>query len=210
MVVVQTWSVQLQGRAFLTSLTFTVGSRASDSLPPLPQPPTPITGPSQQTLANIRPVRHQVIDVQRSSVNMVPSKVEIVLRKADQVSWGKLEDPNYKPEPEPEDPAEPSESFQPDWDIADDDISDSDEDWAYDTPEYRQKRQERESRKAEREKEEEGQVGAAQNEQRRQVEEELKRAAEERRRAEEERRQQEEQWRREEEGGEYEDMPELE
>lgn len=150
-------------------------------------------------------VHHQVIDVKSSSVSMVPSKVEVVLRKADQVSWGKLEDPNYKPEPEPEDPSEASESFQPDWDIADDDISDSDDDWAYDTPEYRKKKQERDSRNKE---QEQGQ-GAAQNEQRREVEEELKRAAEERKKAEEERRKQEEQWRKEEEG-EYEDMPELE
>uniref|UniRef100_A0A3B4X7S0 Zgc:92429 n=1 Tax=Seriola lalandi dorsalis TaxID=1841481 RepID=A0A3B4X7S0_SERLL len=82
-----------------------------------------------------------VINVKQSSVNMVPSKVEISLRKADQVAWGKLEDPNYKPEPEPvEDSlAETNESHQPDWDIADDDISDSDEEWAYDTPENKQK-----------------------------------------------------------------------
>lgn len=145
-----------------------------------------------------------MIDVNNSSVNMVPSKVEIVLRKADQVSWGKLEDPNYKPEPEPEDPTEASESFQPDWVISDDDISDSDDDWAYDTPEYRKKKKERDSRKKEEE-----QQGAAQNEQRREVEEELKRAAEERKRQEEEKRKQEEQWRNEEEG-EYEDLPELE
>uniref|UniRef100_A0A667WF38 Zgc:92429 n=1 Tax=Myripristis murdjan TaxID=586833 RepID=A0A667WF38_9TELE len=44
-----------------------------------------------------------VIVVKQSSVNMVPSKVEITLRKADSVAWGKLEDPNFKPEPEPAD-----------------------------------------------------------------------------------------------------------
>lgn len=141
-----------------------------------------------------------MIDVNSSSVNMVPSKVEVVLRKADQVSWGKLEDPNYKPEPEPEDPAEASESFQPDWDISDDDISDSDEDWAYDTPEYRKKKQERDSRRKGEE-----QQGATQNQQRREVEEELKRAAEERKRLEEAKRKEEE-----EKEGEYEDLPELE
>lgn len=146
-----------------------------------------------------------MIDVNSSLVNMVPSKVEIVLRKADKVSWGKLEDPNYKPEPEPEDPAEASESQQPSWDISDDDISDSEDDWAYDTPEYRKKKQEKDSRKKEEE-----QQGAAQNEQRREVEEELKRAAEERKRLEEEKRKQEEQWRNEGEEGEYEDLPELE
>lgn len=143
---------------------------------------------------------HQVVDVKQSSVNMVPSKVEIVLRKDDRVSWGKLEDPKYKPEPEPEDPAEPAESYQPNWDIADDDISDSDDDWAYDTPEYRKRKQERDNR---------GKEEEVQNVQRKEVEEELKRAAEERKRAEEERKKLEEQ-RREEEAGEYEDMPELE
>uniref|UniRef100_A0A3Q0RGM1 Zgc:92429 n=1 Tax=Amphilophus citrinellus TaxID=61819 RepID=A0A3Q0RGM1_AMPCI len=76
-----------------------------------------------------------VIDVKHSSVSMVPSKLEINLRKADQVAWGKLEDPNYKPEPEPVDDnfIESNEPQQPDWDIDDDDISD--EEWAYDTPE---------------------------------------------------------------------------
>uniref|UniRef100_A0A669DJG2 Zgc:92429 n=1 Tax=Oreochromis niloticus TaxID=8128 RepID=A0A669DJG2_ORENI len=77
-----------------------------------------------------------VINVKHSSVSMVPSKLEINLRKADQVAWGKLEDPNYKPEPEPADDPfiESNESHQPSWDIDDDDISDSDEEWAYDTP----------------------------------------------------------------------------
>lgn len=32
---------------------------------------------------------------------MVSSKVEVSLRKADAVAWGKLEDPTFKPEPEP-------------------------------------------------------------------------------------------------------------
>uniref|UniRef100_A0A669E999 Zgc:92429 n=1 Tax=Oreochromis niloticus TaxID=8128 RepID=A0A669E999_ORENI len=72
-----------------------------------------------------------VINVKHSSVSMVPSKLEINLRKADQVAWGKLEDPNYKPEPEPADDPfiESNESHQPSWDIDDDDISDSDEEW---------------------------------------------------------------------------------
>ena len=69
-----------------------------------------------------------------STVSMLPSKVEVTLRKADAVAWGKLEDPNHKPEPEvdlvPSDMDQPS---HPDWDIDDDDISDSDEEWAYDT-----------------------------------------------------------------------------
>ncbi|TNM93676.1 hypothetical protein fugu_001852 [Takifugu bimaculatus] len=76
-----------------------------------------------------------VVNVPESTVNMVPSKVEIVLRKAHQVAWGKLEDPNHKAEPEQEDPLEDTAgASQSYWDIADDDISDSDEEWAYDTP----------------------------------------------------------------------------
>uniref|UniRef100_A0A8K9WU18 Zgc:92429 n=1 Tax=Oncorhynchus mykiss TaxID=8022 RepID=A0A8K9WU18_ONCMY len=42
-------------------------------------------------------------DVANSGVNMVSSKVEVSLRKADAVAWGKLEDPKFKPEPEPQD-----------------------------------------------------------------------------------------------------------
>ncbi|XP_062305120.1 cysteine and histidine-rich domain-containing protein 1 [Osmerus eperlanus] len=75
-----------------------------------------------------------VADVSHSTVSMLPSKVEVTLRKADAVAWGKLEDPNHKPEPEVDpvstDTEQPS---HPDWDIDDDDISDSDEEWAYDT-----------------------------------------------------------------------------
>ncbi|KAM3590478.1 uncharacterized protein V6R79_010594 [Siganus canaliculatus] len=137
-----------------------------------------------------------VVDVQRSSVNMVPSKVEVTLRKADQVSWGKLEDPKHKADPDPVED-DPTETFQPNWDIDDDDISDSDEEWAYDTPE---------NKRPARNQEEEDQ----RNQQRKEVEEEMKRAAEERRKAEEERKKVEEQRRQEEEHGAFEDMPELE
>ncbi|KAM6960121.1 cysteine and histidine-rich domain-containing protein 1 [Tautogolabrus adspersus] len=143
-----------------------------------------------------------VIDVKQSSVNMVPSKVEITLRKADKVAWGKLEDPKYKPEPEPEEEIETTESYHPDRDIEDDDISDSDEEWAYDLP--NKKTQEEKDKEEQTKKDEE-----MQNLKRKEVEEEMKRAAEERRRAEEERQKLEEQ-RRQEEGGDYEDMPELE
>lgn len=88
----------------------------------------------------------QVIDVKKSSINMVPSKVEIILHKADQVAWGKLEDPNYKPEPEPvEDSAETNESYQPIWDI--DNISDLDEEWAYDIPKIKRRGRTEMSRK---------------------------------------------------------------
>lgn len=146
----------------------------------------------------------QVVDVKQSSVNMVPSKVEITLRKADQVAWGKLEDPNYKPEPEPVENSftEPTGPQHPDHDIDDDDISDSDEEWAYDTPANRM--QEQRDREAQKKKEEE-----MQNLKRKEVEEEMKKATEERKRAEEERKKLEEQ-RMEEEQGAYEDMPDLE
>uniref|UniRef100_UPI003AAD63E2 cysteine and histidine-rich domain-containing protein 1-like n=1 Tax=Centroberyx gerrardi TaxID=166262 RepID=UPI003AAD63E2 len=141
-----------------------------------------------------------VIDVKHSSVNLVPSKVEICLRKADAVAWGKLEDPNFKPEPEPADDVigqtETAEPVRPDWDIDDDDISDSDEEWAYDTPPKKTEEggEEKEKRGEEKQLEEE----------RRKVQEEMKRAEEERKKAEEEQKRKEEE---EEEG--YEDMPEL-
>lgn len=143
-------------------------------------------------------------NVKQSSVNMVPSKVEITLRKADQVAWGKLEDPNYKPEPEPVEESfnEPTEFYHPDHDIDDDDISDSDEEWAYDTAQN--KKPEEQDRDEQKNKEEE-----IQNLKRKEVEEEMKKALEERKRAEEERKKLEEQRRQEDEGG-YEDMPDLE
>ncbi|XP_032438912.1 cysteine and histidine-rich domain-containing protein 1 [Xiphophorus hellerii] len=147
-----------------------------------------------------------VIDAKQSSVNMVPSKVEITLRKANQVSWGKLEDPNYTPEPEPVDydvVNDNQESQQPDWDIADDDISDSDEEWAYDTPQNKSQGGESEEQRKRREEQE------VQNLKRKEVEEEMKRLMQEQKRAEEQRRKLEEQRREEEQEG-YEDMPDLE
>lgn len=134
---------------------------------------------------------------------MVPSKTEITLRKADQVAWGKLEDPNYKPEPEPEpeDSSETTESYQPHWDIEDDDISDSDDEWAHDPPQNKLQEEEEDHKLRQDER-------AKQNLQRKEVEEEMKKAAEERERI-EERKRLEEQRRLEEEGGD-EDMPELE
>ncbi|XP_072232853.1 cysteine and histidine-rich domain-containing protein 1 [Leuresthes tenuis] len=145
-----------------------------------------------------------VINVKLSSVNMVPSKVEIILAKADQVAWGKLEDPNYKPEPEPIEEAsfEIPESYQPDWEIDDDDISDSDEEWAYDTAENKKKngKDSQEGGKDE---------GKEKEFKMKEVEEDMKRAMEERRRAEEERKKLEEQRRQEDAEG-YEDMPDLE
>ncbi|XP_029381668.1 cysteine and histidine-rich domain-containing protein 1 [Echeneis naucrates] len=144
-----------------------------------------------------------VVDVKRSSVNMVPSKVEVSLRKADQVAWGKLEDPGYKPEPEPAEDAftETDEPHQPDWDIADDDISDSDDEWKYDTPENKRQKKDAQERK--------DKADEMQNLQRKEVEEEMKKALEEKKKAEEEKKKLEEQRKREEEDG-YEDMPELE
>lgn len=135
------------------------------------------------------PPSAQVVDVHRSSVNVVPSKLEIVLRKAHQVSWGKLEDPNRRAEPDPEDP--PEETAESYWDIADDDISDSDEEWADDTQKSRSQAPKSED---------------TQSLQMKDVEDEMKRAAEERQRVEEEK---EAQQRREEAEG-YEDMPDLE
>ncbi len=69
----------------------------------------------------------QVIDVKSSFVNMVPSKVEVTMQKADAVVWGKLEDPKHKPVPEVTDEMNAEqEDVKPDWYISDDDISESD------------------------------------------------------------------------------------
>lgn len=144
----------------------------------------------------------QVIDVKQSSVNLVPSKVEVTLRKADTVAWGKLEDPNYKPEPEPieDNFLEIPESYQPDWDIDDNDISDSDEEWADNAQQNKSEDGSDEQKKREQE---------VQNTKRKEVEEEMKRLMEQQKKMEEERRKLEEQRREEEQGG-YEDMPDLE
>uniref|UniRef100_A0A671PGF0 Cysteine and histidine-rich domain-containing protein 1-like n=1 Tax=Sinocyclocheilus anshuiensis TaxID=1608454 RepID=A0A671PGF0_9TELE len=65
-----------------------------------------------------------VIDVKSSFVNMVPSKVEVTMWKADAVAWGKLEDPKHKPEPEVTNEMNTEqEDVKPDWYISDDDIS---------------------------------------------------------------------------------------
>lgn len=132
---------------------------------------------------------------------MVPSKVEITLRKADQVSWGKLEDPNYKPEPEPEEePEETNEAVQPDWDIDDDDISESDEEWVDNTP----------ANKSEVKKDENDllreRLEEMQRLQMKQVQEDMKKAMEKRKKTEEEKEKQKEQDM--EEG--FEEMPDLE
>ncbi|MBN3297469.1 CHRD1 protein, partial [Amia calva] len=69
-----------------------------------------------------------VASVEQSFVNMVPSKVEVTLVKADPVSWAKLEDPRAHVElAEGLQESEESEDVRPDWDISDDDISESDE-----------------------------------------------------------------------------------
>ncbi|XP_069049721.1 cysteine and histidine-rich domain-containing protein 1 [Lepisosteus oculatus] len=71
-----------------------------------------------------------VANVDQSFASMVPSKVEVTLRKADAVSWAKLEDPRAgagtEPAPEAQEQGE-SEEQSYDWDISDDDISDSEE-----------------------------------------------------------------------------------
>ncbi|KAM3857542.1 cysteine and histidine-rich domain-containing protein 1 [Diretmus argenteus] len=142
-----------------------------------------------------------VIDVKQSSVNMVPSKVEVSLRKADTVAWGKLEDPNFKPEPSDaaEDPTETEEMQQADWDIDDDDISDSDDEWAYDRRANKEAQQKKEEERRKRIKEEEEKRKAGQ---RKKVGEEMKAAEEEMKKiAEQEKKEVEEE--------EYDDLPEL-
>ncbi|KAK3568039.1 hypothetical protein QTP86_029100 [Hemibagrus guttatus] len=72
-----------------------------------------------------------VVDVKSSFVNMMPSKVEVTLKKADAVAWGKLEDSKHKPEPEVTEDVGSTEpemkaEEKPDWYISDDDISESD------------------------------------------------------------------------------------
>ncbi|KAM6949490.1 cysteine and histidine-rich domain-containing protein 1 [Aplochiton taeniatus] len=92
-----------------------------------------------------------VADVHQSTVNMVPSKVEVLLRKADPVAWGKLEDPNHKPDPDPSSSDSDrllltggQEEARPSWDIDDDDISDSDEEWANEMGKEEKKKEEEE------------------------------------------------------------------
>lgn len=103
-----------------------------------------------------------VADVSHSAVSMLPSKVEVTLRKADAVAWAKLEDPRHRPDPEPLDDlavtTEGEEPARPDWDIDDDDISDSDEEWAYDTgkKEEEEEKKKKEEREEEEKKKEEG------------------------------------------------------
>ncbi|KAI7814592.1 hypothetical protein IRJ41_022009, partial [Triplophysa rosa] len=88
-----------------------------------------------------------VIDVNNSFVNMVPSKVEVTMRKADAVAWGKLEDPKHKPEPEfTNEMNEPEqEDAKPDWDISDDDISESD--WEDDEEDKKDSKEKKEENK---------------------------------------------------------------
>ncbi|XP_051791079.1 cysteine and histidine-rich domain-containing protein 1 [Erpetoichthys calabaricus] len=75
-----------------------------------------------------------VINVEKSFVTMVPSKVEVTLIKNDLVSWGKLEDPKMKAErgTEAADENAVNEETKPEWEDSDDDISlsDSDEEFA--------------------------------------------------------------------------------
>lgn len=68
--------------------------------------------------------------MKNSFVNMVPSKVEVTLKKANAVAWSKLEDSKHKPEPEVTEDISKTEQMnadeKPDWYISDDDISESD------------------------------------------------------------------------------------
>ncbi|KAJ0055669.1 hypothetical protein NL108_009613 [Boleophthalmus pectinirostris] len=146
-----------------------------------------------------------VVDVKQSGVNYVPSKVEIVMRKSDPVSWGKLEDPNYKPEPEPEELDLEQEQDQPDWDIEDDDISDSDEEWGSDSKKDENKVEEPPVKKSEEEDLRE-KLEEMQRLQMAQVQADMKKAMEKRKRDEEER---EKQRQIDAQEG-YDDMPDLE
>lgn len=67
----------------------------------------------------------QVIDTKSCFVNMLPTKVEITLKKSDPVTWARLElsaaAPQITSEPEPEDPiAAPAVGIDKD---SDDDLS---------------------------------------------------------------------------------------
>ncbi|XP_043912791.1 cysteine and histidine-rich domain-containing protein 1-like [Protopterus annectens] len=69
-----------------------------------------------------------VIDLGKSFVNMLPSKVEINLKKADKVTWGKLEHPNPRIKEHVEENAVQEyniveEQKDNDWDISDDSLS---------------------------------------------------------------------------------------
>lgn len=143
-----------------------------------------------------------VVDVKQSSVLLLPSKVEVTLRKADRVAWGKLEDPAHKAAAEPEDEDFGQEAEPNDRDIDDNDISDSDEEWAYDTA---KSLQEKDSRRVGGGEEKEAELLKT-----KEVEEEMRKALEEKKRAEEEKAKLEEERRQEAGGGGYEDMPELE
>ncbi|CAL8241394.1 unnamed protein product [Merluccius merluccius] len=145
-----------------------------------------------------------VVDVKNSSVSMVPSKVEISLRKADTVAWGKLEDPNFKAEPEAigmEASDSAAEAPRPEWDIDDDDISDSDEEWKYDKPPKKPQGEEDEAKKEKKEGEEE-----KEEEKKKVKEEEEKRTVKEEQEDDQERKKWDE---NEEEDGLYDDLPPL-
>nr|XP_006119255.1 integrin beta-1-binding protein 2 isoform X2 [Pelodiscus sinensis] len=72
-----------------------------------------------------------VIDVQESFVNMVPTKVEITLRKASPMTWAKLEHPQSSSQPRHEQTTkgpEDTEDFQgAQWEESDDSLSWSEE-----------------------------------------------------------------------------------
>ncbi|KAK7909432.1 hypothetical protein WMY93_014116 [Mugilogobius chulae] len=139
-------------------------------------------------------------------INYVPSKVEIVLRKSDPLSWGKLEDPNYKPEPEPEELELEQEQEQPDWDIDDDDISDSDEEWGNDSKKVSGSVSEQQPAVKDEQQDLREKLEEMQKLQMAQVQADMKKAMEKRKRDEEEREKQRELDAQE---G-YDDMPDLE
>ncbi|XP_066536503.1 cysteine and histidine-rich domain-containing protein 1 [Hoplias malabaricus] len=86
-----------------------------------------------------------VVDVNSCFVNMLPSKVEVTLKKVDPVAWGKLEDPKHKPEPEVT-PDTTEQEIKPDVYISDDDISESDWEEEEEEEEEKKKKEEDENK----------------------------------------------------------------
>ncbi|CAL8326375.1 unnamed protein product [Lota lota] len=155
-----------------------------------------------------------VVDVKNSKVSMVPSKVEISLRKADTVTWGKLEDPNFKAQPEPIDTetfGDTAEAPPPEWDIDDDDISDSDEEWKYDKPPKKSPwGEEEEGKEEKKEGKEEKKEGEEEEKKKVMEEEDKKKTVEEKEKEEEEEEEKErKKWDENEEDGLYDDLPPL-
>lgn len=77
------------------------------------------------------PFSLQVIDVQKSFVNMVPTKVEIALRKTSPMTWAKLEHLQSSSQPRQDqtekDPMDAEDPEGEQWEESDDSLSWSEE-----------------------------------------------------------------------------------